>query len=160
MTTSTVNVNELTFGVEIETALPADTVRVGGYHSGLPVPSLPDGWRAERDGSIQCPPGNEAAEFVSPILQGAVGLRQVIHVLDWLRGVRPRPRVRRAGRLPVQPEPVPALLPTILRPLPCGRAHAGPGVVTTPRRDSGRIHAVGGDACGRLAGSGSRGGTG
>ena len=44
----TLNVNELTFGVELETTLPQGTCPVGGYHGGVQVPQLPPGWKAEQ----------------------------------------------------------------------------------------------------------------
>jgi hypothetical protein len=69
-----VNVNDLTFGVELEVTLPVGTCPVGGYHAGVQVPALPPGWKAERDGSIQAGPGYMAAEIVSPVLKGADGL--------------------------------------------------------------------------------------
>lgn len=46
------NVNEFTFGVEIETHVPAGTTVAGGYHVGCPVAFLPSGWTAQRDCSI------------------------------------------------------------------------------------------------------------
>ena len=81
-----VHVNDLTFGVELEVTLPLGTCPVGGYHNGFQVPQLPEGWKAERDGSIQAGPGHMAAEIVSPVLQGADGLRQLKAVCDWLHG--------------------------------------------------------------------------
>ena len=83
----TVNVNELTFGVELETTLPQGACPVGGYHSGVQVPQLPPGWKAERDGSIQAGAGYMAAEIVSPVLKGADGLRQLKAVCEWLQSV-------------------------------------------------------------------------
>jgi hypothetical protein len=85
--TARLNVNDLTFGVELEVTLPAGTCPVGGYHHGVPVPQLPPGWTAERDSSIQAGPGFMAAEIVSPILKGADGLRQLKAVCDWLQSV-------------------------------------------------------------------------
>jgi Putative amidoligase enzyme len=85
--TAAVNVNDLTFGVELEVTLPAGTCPVGGYHCGLQVPQLPPGWKAERDGSIQAGPGHVAAEIVSPVLKGADGIRQLKAVCDWLNSV-------------------------------------------------------------------------
>src|SRR4051794_38718284 len=82
------NVNDLTFGVELEVTLPAGTCPVGCYHHGVQVPELPLGWKAERDCSIQAPSGYMAAEIVSPILRGADGLRQLKAVCDWLSNVR------------------------------------------------------------------------
>jgi hypothetical protein len=84
---ATVNVNDLTFGVELEVTLPAGTCPVGGYHAGVQVPQLPPGWKAERDGSIQASPGFMAAEIVSPVLKGAEGLSQLKAVCDWLNSV-------------------------------------------------------------------------
>lgn len=78
------NVNDLTFGVEFETTMPVGSVICGGYHNGVQVEWLPVGWTAQRDGSIVCNPGRMAVEFVSPILQGADGLRQVLEVIDAL----------------------------------------------------------------------------
>jgi hypothetical protein len=62
--TAAIEVNDLTFGVELVVTLPAGTCPVGGYHAGVQVPQLPQGWRAERDSSIQAGPGYTAAEIV------------------------------------------------------------------------------------------------
>jgi len=85
------NANEMTFGIEIETVAPKsaienDGLRIGGYHNGIQVPYLPQGWKAERDGSIDVrnTPGGQACEIVSPILRGAEGLAQVAEVLQTL----------------------------------------------------------------------------
>lgn len=82
-----VNVNDLTYGVEFEVTLPAGIIDVGMYHRGVQVPQLPEGWKAERDTSIQPAPGYMAVEIVSPILKGAEGLRQIKVVCDWLNSV-------------------------------------------------------------------------
>jgi hypothetical protein len=84
MTTSAAN---LTFGLEIECYIPEANLnfRIGSYHNGIQVPTLPQGWKAERDSSIRPPVGKVAVEFVSPILMGADGVRQVEFVLQWLR---------------------------------------------------------------------------
>lgn len=74
------NANEMVWGIELETTLPAaDDTPIGSYHHGCQVPWLPTGWRAERDGSIeaQCM-GRKGCEFVSPRLQGHEGLAQVM----------------------------------------------------------------------------------
>ena len=77
--------SEIHFGVEFETTLPAsDTTVVGGYHNGAPVPYLPAGWKAERDGSIQTSYGRRACEYVSPKLLGAAGIEEVRAVLSTL----------------------------------------------------------------------------
>ncbi len=81
---------EMTFGIEIETIAPhsaveQDGLRIGGYHQGLPVPYLPAGWRAERDGSIDARGGGLPCEIVSPPLQGPEGLAEVAQVLETLR---------------------------------------------------------------------------
>jgi hypothetical protein len=85
--TTPIDVNDLTFGIEIETVIPHGTIAVGGYHNGRQIPGLPEGWKSERDCSIRCPAGHEACEVVSPILKGADGLRQVKQVCDWLNAV-------------------------------------------------------------------------
>ncbi len=76
--------NDIAFGIEFETTLPAsDTTPIGGYHSGVQVPWLPRGWKAERDSSIKTlVPNRKGCEFVSPILRGADGVRQVEAALD------------------------------------------------------------------------------
>ena len=48
------------------------------------VPYLPEGWRAERDGSINCPAGYAACEIVSPVLKGAEGIAEVVRVIEIL----------------------------------------------------------------------------
>jgi len=78
------NANEIAFGIEFETTLPStDNTPIGPYHSGYQVPWLPTGWKAERDGSIR--PENtsrKGCEFVSPILKGAEGVRQIENAID------------------------------------------------------------------------------
>lgn len=83
------NASELTFGVEIETVAPDaaitnDGLRIGAYRNGIQVPYLPQGWTAERDGSIQ-QDGGHACEIVSPVLKGADGIAQVAEVLRTLQ---------------------------------------------------------------------------
>lgn len=79
------------FGIEIETHLPAlSPVSVGRYHNGTPCDLLPvaaDGgmWKCERDGSIDFPAGRQCAEFVSPILSGTDGVKNVIAVVSKLK---------------------------------------------------------------------------
>lgn len=87
MTTSAAN---LTFGIEIEcyipeTALQNAGIRIGGYHNGLQINCLPQGWNAQSDSSIHAPIGKRGIEIVSPVLMGAEGIRQVELVLQWLR---------------------------------------------------------------------------
>ena len=63
--------NDIAFGIEIETHMPGtDRTPIGGYHNGLPVAWLPEGWKAERDGSIRTPAGRKPCEYVSPLLRG------------------------------------------------------------------------------------------
>jgi len=90
------------WGIELETRLPAAaSVPVGGYHAGLPVVaaittagarlSAPafnsESWKAERDGSIRCEPGQVPCEFVSPILHGEDGVEHLPAFVDWLNAV-------------------------------------------------------------------------
>jgi hypothetical protein len=84
----TVDVNDLTFGVEFEVTVPRGTCEVGGYHCGRQVPALPAGWNAQQDGSIRSGRGYMGAEIVSPILKGADGIRQMQTVCRWLASVR------------------------------------------------------------------------
>lgn len=86
------NANEIAFGIEFETTLPAsDTTPIGGYKHGLQVPWLPAGWKAERDGSIKTMvPGRKGCEFISPKLKGYEGLQEIEAALDAInaRGAR------------------------------------------------------------------------
>ncbi len=79
--------SQLTFGIEIETHIPLGRVRVGSYRVGAPVAELPPGWKAKFDCSIHAPAGRQGCEFVSPVLRGADGIRQVCEVLETLRDV-------------------------------------------------------------------------
>jgi len=74
-----VNVEEMTFGVEIETSIPyASLNAVGGHGRGLQVEWLPAGWLADADPSIRPESGHRGCEFVSPVLKGREGVRQLI----------------------------------------------------------------------------------
>jgi hypothetical protein len=81
----------VTFGVELETVVPAGALQIGGYHNGLPVTAAPafngTHWRAERDGSIVAPAGYVACEFVSPVLSGPEGVRNLVDMVAWIREV-------------------------------------------------------------------------
>ena len=70
-----------TWGIEIECFLPQSKVQelgisIGSYHCGHPLPApFPQGWTAERDGSLHTDRGGYVAvEIVSPILQGRAGI--------------------------------------------------------------------------------------
>ena len=82
--TQKMNANEIAFGIEFETTLPAsDTTPIGPYHGGRQVPWLPNGWKAERDASIK--PENlsrKGCEFVSPKLCGYAGMKEVESAID------------------------------------------------------------------------------
>jgi hypothetical protein len=79
------NAQDITFGCEFEVIFPAaNAPRMGHYHSGIQVPQLPVGWKAERDSSLSASRGHVACEIVSPILQGADGIQQVLTVCKWL----------------------------------------------------------------------------
>jgi hypothetical protein len=83
------NASDLTFGIEIETIAPDsairdDGLRIGPYKRGIQVPYLPEGWKAEQDGSINNGNGGHKCEIVSPVLNGAAGLAQVVEVLRTL----------------------------------------------------------------------------
>jgi len=75
-----------TFGVEIECYMDAGATAVGGYHNGVQVPWLPEGWNAQHDGSLGTRTrGKMAVEIVSPILEGAEGLRQVVKACEEIK---------------------------------------------------------------------------
>lgn len=70
------------YAVEIETHIPYGAVEPGPHGRGRPVPWLPAGWLADADPSIIPPTADRrGVEFVSPILDGAAGLRQVAEVV-------------------------------------------------------------------------------
>jgi hypothetical protein len=79
------NANEISFGIEIETHVPAGATPIGHYHAGVQVPWLPIGWKAERDGSIRCRYPREQCEFISPVLRGAEGIKQVIEAVKAIK---------------------------------------------------------------------------
>lgn len=86
------NVQEMTFGVEIETTIPvgALTVRVGPHGAGTDIPELP-GWKADRDPSIRVGVGgHEPCEFVSPVFKGVEGLEQCLRDLAKIKALGAR----------------------------------------------------------------------
>jgi hypothetical protein len=77
------NANQIAFGIEFETTLPnTDATPIGPYHGGYQVAWLPEGWKAERDGSIRTTLDRKPCEFVSPKLRGPEGLAQVEQAID------------------------------------------------------------------------------
>ncbi|MFB3882854.1 MAG: amidoligase family protein, partial [Armatimonadota bacterium] len=81
-----------TFGCEIECTIPKAQVErlgisIGSYHHGCPLTApFPQGWTAERDGSIHTDRrGFVPVEIVSPILKGRAGIEQVKQVARLLR---------------------------------------------------------------------------
>jgi len=96
------NIENITFGVEIETTIPSEAgIIIGGYHLGRPVMSAAVGtaavippkfngaaWKAEADGSIRVDKeGHRACEFVSPILKGEAGVRHLVEFIEFLRSI-------------------------------------------------------------------------
>jgi hypothetical protein len=81
------NANEITFGIEIECAIPSEVVntiglRLGAPHVGIQVPTLPNGWTAQRDGSLRGFGADMVAvEIVSPVLRGIEGINEVRQVV-------------------------------------------------------------------------------
>lgn len=70
------------YAVEIETHIPYGAVEPGPHGHGRQVPWLPTGWLADADPSIIPPTADRrGVEFVSPILDGAAGLREVAAVV-------------------------------------------------------------------------------
>jgi hypothetical protein len=77
---------ELTFGVEIETTIPYGYLRVGPHGAGCAIPQLP-GWKADNDPSIRVRSrGHQGCEFVSPVYKGVAGLRQLLADLAVIKG--------------------------------------------------------------------------
>lgn len=97
------NIENITFGVEIETTVPfAAQILVGQYHAGRAVNSATSAagvriespkfngaaWNAENDGSIRADKeGHRSCEWVSPILKGEAGVRHLIEFVEWLRSI-------------------------------------------------------------------------
>lgn len=86
-----INANEMTFGIEIETFVDVreaarNGLNVGSYRHGYQVPYLPAGWVAKSDSSIHGTSSfHEGCEVVSPVLQGAEGVRQAVEVVRILK---------------------------------------------------------------------------
>lgn len=75
------DLNTMTFGVEIETSVPRSAITaegwvVGGYRQGVSIPGF-TGWKAMHDGSIQPSIGHTGVEVVSPVLNGIEGLNAI-----------------------------------------------------------------------------------
>ena len=97
------NIENITFGVEIETTVPLTSqVIIGAYHVGAPAISATtlegerkqfplfegNAWKAERDGSIlAAKAGHKACEFVSPVLKGEAGILHLIAFVEFLREI-------------------------------------------------------------------------
>lgn len=79
-------VQEITFGVEIETTIPAGTISVGPHGFGTAIVAIP-GWKADNNPSIHAVAGRQACEFVSPIFRGTEGLRQLLADLAKIRAM-------------------------------------------------------------------------
>jgi len=83
------NAKEFTYGLELELQCPNSVIQdhrlnIGAYHTGCQVPFLPQGWTAQRDGSLRASTGYTACEIVSPILRGEEGVTEIIQVLNKL----------------------------------------------------------------------------
>jgi len=83
-----------TWGIEIECFIPQHKInemgiQIGAYHHGHPLPApFPQGWTAERDGSLRTDRRSYVAvEIVSPILMGRAGIEQVKQVAQLLRNL-------------------------------------------------------------------------
>jgi hypothetical protein len=90
------NVNEMTFGVEIEcyvrrTALTEHGWRVASYHHGTGGETHGEfpGWRVETDSSLHNEPSmaHRGIEVVSPILSGAEGLATVARMMTTIQAM-------------------------------------------------------------------------
>lgn len=89
-----VNTDAVTFGIEIECALPYQYVQnhhiaVGTYHRGTQLPApFPQGWTAQHDGSLHFnSSGLVPMEIVSPVLKGLDGLEQVKTVVSFIESI-------------------------------------------------------------------------
>lgn len=73
------DIEQVTFGVEIETTIPRGIITVGPHGHGyeIAIPELA-GWKADRDPSIRTTGNHEACEFVSPVFKGSEGLQKCL----------------------------------------------------------------------------------
>lgn len=78
------NVEDITFGIEIETTIPAGRLNVGPHSMGYDIPEMP-GWKADRDPSIRATHGHTACEFVSPVFKGSEGLAKCLADLETIK---------------------------------------------------------------------------
>jgi len=106
MKTQDLKATQIRFGIELETAIPANCgIIVGSYHGGRPVTGAiaPGGyanlpaptfntapWKAERDGSIRYGAGEQPCEFVSPILHGDDGVARLCDFVGWMNQIGAR----------------------------------------------------------------------
>src|SRR5262245_52664679 len=72
------DLNNMTFGIEIECGIPAAALdslgwHVGAYHVGAEMAGFP-GWKLMNDSSVHARYPRVACEVVSPVLRGAEGL--------------------------------------------------------------------------------------
>ncbi len=80
-----VDIDEITFGIEIECAVPQEFVdqhgiRVSYDPKNLPTP-FPSGWKVKKDGSVYASNHRDVPlEIVSPVLKGRQGLEEVLEV--------------------------------------------------------------------------------
>ena len=85
--------NNVTFGVEIETTIPSGNgINIGSYRSGISLENAPKfngvAWKAHSDASIRVNTrGHRGCEFVSPVLKGEAGLVHIVEFMAWLRSV-------------------------------------------------------------------------
>ena len=80
------NVDDITFGVEIETTIPRGALAVGPHGRGADIPQLP-GWKADRDPPIHARGEHEACEFVSPVFKDSEGLKQLLRDLATIKAL-------------------------------------------------------------------------
>lgn len=87
-----IDINAMTFGIEIETTMPSEAMRaagwtIGAYHVGANIPAFP-GWKTMHDGSIVASGiGRVGVEIVSPVLSGVDGLAQVERMVATLNAM-------------------------------------------------------------------------
>jgi hypothetical protein len=104
--------NQTTFGIEIETQVPANVqMPIGSHGNGLNIrTAVVNGstitapkfngemWKADCDPSIRTLNNYVKCEFVSPVLKGDAGLQHILEFLSFLKAIGAKRPIRTMGQ--------------------------------------------------------------